>query len=366
MTEKEINQLQDENQLLKNQLGQIKQKIADSKARKISRTKKVASLVAGSRLKHSIAKTLDEFNEGKVSRDTIAELVASIFKRLVRVGFFPLFIATIPIFINIWQNIILTSQNKIITEQNMNFKEQLLDIEVGKYESIFLDSKEPRERRKWAVLNYLRIQKSRFPDQQISLRSAYLSDCSFRDEKSLFTNVSFEGAVVDNLTFSNVNLDQSSFRKVVQLDSTSIWGFKTCTVSNSNFTEASVRNIVIYDCDMTNTSIFAASLANDTNEPPNHWAILLNENYSAQDRNSLKRYSERIAYTNDDLIRIHGDVVEKYGLAYKELKDRERTNLSPDPSLNERVDALRAKQRITANQLIFLDLFNKNKNPSSD
>lgn len=119
MTEEEIQQLQQENETLKERLAHIDEKKKKSLKFKLFLTKKVATFFIGNNLKQSIKNAITEFNEDKkLSKDTIADVTANVIWRFTRIGIVGVVIALLPTVLLIQQNWIITKQNKLFEKQN--------------------------------------------------------------------------------------------------------------------------------------------------------------------------------------------------------------------------------------------------------
>ncbi|MFY9242658.1 MAG: pentapeptide repeat-containing protein [Polaribacter sp.] len=77
-----------------------------------------ATLFAGKKLKTSIYNSIQEFNEQKrISLNTTSDLIASLIRRLTRIGLVALLFALLPTTLMIYQNSLLKAQNKKNQEQ---------------------------------------------------------------------------------------------------------------------------------------------------------------------------------------------------------------------------------------------------------
>ena len=113
-----IEELEIENSKLKERIEKLqKPNKKDGKKRKFL-LKFSATFFAGKRLKDSIYNSIQEFNEYKrISLNTTSELIASLIKRLTRIGFMALLFALLPTTLMMYQNSLLKTQNKKIQEQ---------------------------------------------------------------------------------------------------------------------------------------------------------------------------------------------------------------------------------------------------------
>ncbi len=148
----------------------------------------------------------------------------------------------------------LVWQNYIMKEQNEFLRRQLAAGDIAKYENIFLSETETSSRRQRAVVNYLRVMRT-IPDEseRIDLSGANLSGCSFNGPNQLFLNVDFNDVIVDDLTFSNLDMSNSKFAGMIKKQENSVWGFSACNLSNSNFTNVGFENFVLFGCDLNDS-----------------------------------------------------------------------------------------------------------------
>ena len=79
----------------------------------------IGNLIAGKNLKNSIYNSINEFNEQrKISIETTSQLVASLIRRLTRIGVVGLLIAILPTTLMFYQNRLLKAQNSKIEIQS--------------------------------------------------------------------------------------------------------------------------------------------------------------------------------------------------------------------------------------------------------
>ncbi|WP_397446360.1 pentapeptide repeat-containing protein [Polaribacter sp. R77954] len=103
----------------------LKERLAKFEKPKKSNLKKwkffmnfTTTFIAGKNLKTSIYNSIQEFNEQKrISLQTTSDLIASIVKRLTRIGVVAILFALLPTTLMIYQNHLLKSQNRKIQEQ---------------------------------------------------------------------------------------------------------------------------------------------------------------------------------------------------------------------------------------------------------
>lgn len=117
--DKRIELLEKENAHLKSDLERIQSTSKQNTKRKKRVLKFLGHSFAGKRLKNSIYKVLNQYNEQQnVTRDAISDLLAGITYRVTRIGLFTLIFAILPSILLIQQNILLKQQNKKIQDQN--------------------------------------------------------------------------------------------------------------------------------------------------------------------------------------------------------------------------------------------------------
>ena len=90
-------------------------------------------LMVGKGLKSSFRKLLDELPGGKVSKDTLAEIMAQTIWRITRIGTFALLMGVAPLLILIVQTWILSHQNNKLDTQNglLGRQNQRLDQQIN-------------------------------------------------------------------------------------------------------------------------------------------------------------------------------------------------------------------------------------------
>jgi len=113
-----IKELEKENLKLKNHLKKLQKSDKSNQKKWNFFLKLIATYFAGKKLKNSIYNSIQEFNEHKIiSLNTTSDLIASLIRRLTRVGVVALIFALLPTTILIYQNRLLKIQNKKIQEQ---------------------------------------------------------------------------------------------------------------------------------------------------------------------------------------------------------------------------------------------------------
>lgn len=111
-----IDSLKQENAILKEKLEKLNNKQPHIKKRGV--LKFVGTLIAGKNLKRSIYNSINEFNEQrKISIETSSNLLASLIRRITRIGVVGLLLALLPTTLMFYQNSLLKIQNSKIETQ---------------------------------------------------------------------------------------------------------------------------------------------------------------------------------------------------------------------------------------------------------
>lgn len=113
-----IEELEKENLKLKERLEKLENQKRFNKKKWQFFANFTATFIAGKNLKTSIYNSIQEFNEQKrISLQTTSDLIASIIKRITRIGVVAILFALLPTTLMIYQNHLLKTQNKKIQEQ---------------------------------------------------------------------------------------------------------------------------------------------------------------------------------------------------------------------------------------------------------
>ena len=113
-----IKELEKENLTLKAHLKELQNTVKPKSKKWKFWIKFTATLFAGKKLKESVYNFIQEFNEQKrISLETTSDLIASLIKRLTRIGVMALLFALLPTTLMMYQNSLLKTQNKKIQEQ---------------------------------------------------------------------------------------------------------------------------------------------------------------------------------------------------------------------------------------------------------
>lgn len=113
-----IQELEKENLKLKERLEKFENPKKSNKKKWKFFMNFTATFIAGKNLKSSIYNSIQEFNEYKrISLQTTSDLIASIVKRLTRIGVVALLFALLPTTLMLYQNHLLKKQNQKIQEQ---------------------------------------------------------------------------------------------------------------------------------------------------------------------------------------------------------------------------------------------------------
>jgi len=111
-----IDALKQENAILREKLEKLNKRQVKYKKRGL--IKFVGTVIAGKNLKHSIYNSINEFNEQrKISIDTTSNLIASLIRRITRIGVVGLLLALLPTTLMVYQNNLLKIQNNKIETQ---------------------------------------------------------------------------------------------------------------------------------------------------------------------------------------------------------------------------------------------------------
>lgn len=121
----EIEKLKQENADLRKQLLEKEEQQKDKAKLLFKGLKGLGKVFAGKPLSKSLDLFLQELSENKkVSRETTANLLASIFNRITRIGLITIILTLIPSSFIIIQTILLSRQNELINIQNFRVEQQ--------------------------------------------------------------------------------------------------------------------------------------------------------------------------------------------------------------------------------------------------
>ncbi|MHB0755869.1 pentapeptide repeat-containing protein [Polaribacter sp. M15] len=113
-----IQELEKENLILKERLAKLESPKPLNKKKWKFFMNFTATFIAGKNLKTSIYNSIQEFNQQKrISLQTTSDLIASIIKRLTRIGVVAILFALLPTTLMWYQNHLLKKQNRKIQEQ---------------------------------------------------------------------------------------------------------------------------------------------------------------------------------------------------------------------------------------------------------
>lgn len=117
--------LRKENERLQAELDRYKQKEENSKNISWWVTRKFTGVILGKNLDAAVKNTITEVSENKsVSNDTLSDLIVSLIKRFVGVGFIPFLLALSPFIFLVIQTCLLKQQNELVENQNKLFDNQ--------------------------------------------------------------------------------------------------------------------------------------------------------------------------------------------------------------------------------------------------
>ncbi|WP_075344313.1 pentapeptide repeat-containing protein [Tenacibaculum agarivorans] len=332
MTEEEIAQLQEENEVLKQQLKRIDEKKAKSLRFKFFLTKKVATFFIGRNLKESIQSAIIEFNEDKkLSKDTIADVTANIIWRLTRIGIVGLLIALLPTVLLVQQNWIITKQNKLFEKQNEKIEIQTQLEEASRRSSQMfimgevlsdinkeLENKDSTEGILSSTLMGRIISLSRAMKPYKFIQT-YTAESAYKDSLGLTKLLSPErGQLLITLLHSNINkvfLRDSmlnnrninfryadlSFLQVNNRDLSGI-DLKSASLDFSNFDNVTLKRVNLNEASIVNTSFKNVAL---------HNAFLINTNleganfYKADLRHTILTGANMEKIRSLDSVKVH-------------------------------------------------------------
>ena len=283
----EIEELKKENAVLKATLKELEAKRIVKKKRGKKFISLIARMLAGRSLKTSIYNSIQEFNEQKrISLHTTSNLVASLIKRLTRIGVVALLIALLPTTLMIYQNNLLKIQNKKIQDQTFLAEasrrsaqmfimgDVLSDINTELRGSTILSNtltgRVVSLSRAMKPYKYIDSQNDELIEKYISPergqllitlcksginRSFFvdeiLQECDFT--KSELTNANLIGKVLTEVNLDDSNLSGAELRGV---------DAKRASLKNVNLKNADLEDANLSAADLTNADLSGAFLTN--------------------------------------------------------------------------------------------------------
>lgn len=282
-----INELEKENLILKERLAKLEKMNPPKKKRWEFFIKFTATFIAGKKLKTSIYNSIKEFNEQKrISIQTTSDLVASIIRRLTRIGVVAILFALLPTTLMIYQNHLLKKQNSKIQEQTYLAEASRRAAQMFIMGDILSDINTELETKKSKklsntlvgrivglsramkpyryLLNDKLIEKSISPERGqllITLCKSDINTAFFEDQilqESDFTKAELKGANLYNVILKGINLKDAdlSDANLVNIDARSA-RFENANLKNVDLGYANLGNAVL-----TNTNLSGAILLN--------------------------------------------------------------------------------------------------------
>lgn len=292
-----IEELEIENSKLKERIKKLqKPNKKDGKKRKFL-LKFSATFFAGKRLKDSIYNSIQEFNEYKrISLNTTSELIASLIKRLTRIGFMALLFALLPTTLMMYQNSLLKTQNKKIQEQTYLAEASRRSAQMFIMGDVLSDINtelDVRNRSKLSntlvgrivglsramkpykyLVNDKLIDKTISPERGqllITLCNSKIEPSFFVDrilQESDFTKSELENANLYGSVLREINLKESNLSNanLVNIDARRA-SFESANLSNADFEDANLSFVNFTNANLTKTILMGANLtkANLTN-----------------------------------------------------------------------------------------------------
>lgn len=284
----EIEELKQENDALKTALRKLEEQRALKKERGRWFIKFIATLFAGKNLKNSIYDSIQEFNEQKrISLNTTSNLVASLIKRLTRIGVIALLIALLPTTLMIYQNNLLKIQNKKIQDQTFLAEASRRSAQMFIMGDVLSDINTELDRGATRLSNTLTgrivslsraMKPYKYLDQSndeltekyispergqllITLCKSKLNSFYFSDEilqESDFTKSELKGASLSGSTLVDINLDEADLSDA-ELRGTDL---RRASLRNTNLTNTDLEDANLSFVDLTKADLSGAFLTN--------------------------------------------------------------------------------------------------------
>lgn len=313
-----IQELEKENLRLKERLSKLENPKKFNKKRWHFFANFTATFITGKKLKTSIYNSIQEFNEQKrISLQTTSDLIASIIKRITRIGVVAILFALLPTTLMIYQNHLLKTQNKKIQEQTYlaeasrrsaqmfimgdvfsdintelttNKSKRLSNTLVGRIIGLSRAMKPYRY-----LVNDKLIENAISPERGQLLITLFKSDVNptfFVDQilrESDFTKSELIGANLYNVVLRDINLSGSNLSKA--------------SLVNVDGRRANLENVNLQNVDLGNAN-FSNSVLKNANLSG---AILLNTKLNNADitdailENAIVDRADWLTYIKDDL-----------------------------------------------------------------
>ncbi|WP_299684352.1 pentapeptide repeat-containing protein [uncultured Dokdonia sp.] len=283
---KENKALRQENQDLKQKLDAISSKQTESNTRILKASIKGVGIWAGADLKNSFNVVFEELPN--VSKKSVAQLSASIAKRITRIGLFTILFAVIPALVLFVQTSILFQQNEKLEEQNKKIQNQIYLEEASRrnnlvflmdnvldiiheelYESPRLTASTIARTkslmygfRPYKFLEGEKLTKPLSPEKGQFLLALIHSDISKSSMQKIFTasfnNVYLKDANMFGVSLENIDMPSSDLQGV------DLWqaNLKNANLNNTNLTYAKLGNTNLTHADLRFAQLNHANLTN--------------------------------------------------------------------------------------------------------
>lgn len=285
-----IQELEKENLILKERLAKLEKSTSSKKNRWKFLMNFTATFITGKKLKTSIYNSIQEFNEQKrISIQTTSDLVASIVKRLTRIGVVALLFAFLPTTLMIYQNHLLKKQNSKIQEQTYLAEASRRSAQMFIMGDILSDINTELETKKDKKLSntlvgrivglsramkpyrYLvndkLIEKTISPERGqllITLSKSDLNAAFFEDQilqESDFTKSELIGANLYNVILRGINLKEANLSEanLVNIDARSA-RFENAKLKSVDLGYANLSNAVLMNANLSNAILLKTKL----------------------------------------------------------------------------------------------------------
>lgn len=269
--EDRVTELEKENILLKEQLEKYQQKQKPTLKTQKWFLKIGVSLLTGKKLKTSIYNTLQEFNEQKrVSLTTISDLLASLIKRLTRIGVLAFLFALLPTTLMLYQNSLLKRQNKKIQEQTYLAEASRRSAQMFIMGDVFSDINSEIERKgnrrlshtlvgrivslSRAMKPYKYLKGSKLIAKEISPERGQLliTLCKSKIEPSFFVDRILQESNFTKSELNNTNLNNAVLRDI---------NLQASNIANTNLVNADARRSNLAWVDLNKSDLEDANLS---------------------------------------------------------------------------------------------------------
>ena len=336
-----IEELEKENLILKERIAKLENPKQLNKKKWKFFVNFTATFIAGKNLKTSIYNSIQEFNEQKrISLQTTSDLIASIVKRLTRIGVVAILFALLPTTLMLYQNHLLKTQNKKIQEQTYLAEASRRSAQMFIMGDILSDINTELETKKSKKLSntlvgrivglsramkpyrYLvndkLIEKSISPERGqllITLCKSDMNSTFLEDEilhESDFTKAELKGANLYNAVLRRVNLKGAdlSSADLLKVDA------RKARFENTNFMNADLGYADLRGAMLTNANLSGAILLNTKINNADFSGAILD--------NAIVDRSDWLTYIKD-VLKLKGaeDLGEKYKVdsAYSKVFD---------------------------------------------